>query len=38
MTENCYSLEAFVHKTLDRDLQQGLFELESDRMLDINLS
>jgi uncharacterized protein (AIM24 family) len=38
MTENRYSLEAFVNKTLDRDLQQGLFELESDRMLDINLN
>jgi uncharacterized protein (AIM24 family) len=38
MSENRYSLEAFVNKTLDRDLQQGLFELESDRMLDINLN
>jgi uncharacterized protein (AIM24 family) len=38
MSESRYSLEAFVNKTLDRDLQQGLFELESDRMLDINLN
>jgi hypothetical protein len=38
MTENRYSLETFVNKTLDRDLQQGLFELEFDRMLDINLN
>lgn len=38
MTENRYSLEAFVNKTKDRDLQQGLFELESERMLDINLN
>jgi uncharacterized protein (AIM24 family) len=38
MSENRYSLEAFVNKTLDRDLQQGLFELESERMLDINLN
>jgi uncharacterized protein (AIM24 family) len=37
MSENRYSLQAFVNKTADRDLQQGLFELESDRMLDINL-
>ncbi len=32
-----YSLKAFVEQTRDRDLQQGLFELESPRMLDINL-
>lgn len=38
MSENRYSLEAFVNKTKDRDLQQGLFELESERMLDINLN
>ena len=37
MSENRYSLSAFVEKTKDRDLQQGLFELESPRMLDINL-
>ena len=36
--ENRYSIEAFVNKTKDRDLQQGLFELESERMLDINLN
>lgn len=38
MSENRYSLSAFVEKTRDRDLQQGLFELESERMLDINLA
>lgn len=38
MSENRYSIEAFVQKTRDRDLQQGLFELESPRMLDINLN
>jgi uncharacterized protein (AIM24 family) len=38
MPENRYSIEAFVNKTKDRDLQQGLFELESARMLDINLN
>lgn len=38
MSENRYSLSAFVEKTRDRDLNQGLFELESERMLDINLA
>ncbi len=38
MTDNRYSLQAFLEKTKDRDLNQGLFELESDRMLDINLN
>ncbi|MFK7738334.1 MAG: AIM24 family protein [Pirellulaceae bacterium] len=38
MTENRYSLSTFLEKTRDRDLQQGLFELESERMLDINLN
>ncbi len=38
MSENRYSLQAFVEKTKDRDLNQGLFELESERMLDINLN
>jgi len=38
MSENRYSLSAFVEKTKDRDLKQGLFELESARMLDINLN
>ncbi|QDV70792.1 hypothetical protein Poly24_45230 [Rosistilla carotiformis] len=37
MTESRYTLEAFLEKTRDRDRKQGLFELESDRMLDINL-
>lgn len=38
MNDHRYSLSAFVEKTKDRDLQQGLFELESNRMLDINLN
>lgn len=38
MSDHRYSLSAFVEKTRDRDLQQGLFELESERMLDINLN
>ena len=38
MNDRRYSLENFVEATRDRDLNQGLFELESDRMLDINLN
>ena len=38
MSDHRYSLSAFIEKTRDRDLQQGLFELESERMLDINLA
>ncbi len=38
MNDNRYSIEEFVNKTKDKDLQQGLFELESERMLDINLN
>lgn len=38
MSDGRYSLQAFLEKTKDRDLNQGLFELESDRMLDINLN
>ncbi|EMI56513.1 AIM24 family protein, partial [Rhodopirellula sallentina] len=38
MADNRFSLEAFLEETRDRDLGQGLFELESDRMLDINLN
>lgn len=33
-----YNLNAFVEKTAQRDLGQGLFELESDRLLEINLN
>lgn len=32
-----YSVSEFVQKTEQRDLNQGLFELESDRILEINL-
>ncbi|KLU07072.1 DUF124 domain-containing protein [Rhodopirellula islandica] len=35
---NRYSLQSFIEKTRDRDLDQGLFELETERMLDINLN
>ncbi|EKK02842.1 protein containing DUF124 [Rhodopirellula baltica SH28] len=38
MSERRYSLDRFLEKTRDKDLNQGLFELESDRMLDINLN
>ncbi len=38
MSDNRYSLQAFLEKTKDRELNQGLFELESERMLDINLN
>ena len=33
-----YSLAEFVEKTAQRDRGQGLFELESDRMLEVNLN
>lgn len=33
-----YTLEEFVQKTQQQDLGQGLFELESDRMLEVNLA
>lgn len=38
MNDHRYTLNAFLEKSADRDLNQGLFELESDRMLDINLN
>ncbi|MCM2372146.1 AIM24 family protein [Aporhodopirellula aestuarii] len=38
MSDNRYSLQAFLEKTADRELNQGLFELETERMLDINLN
>jgi uncharacterized protein (AIM24 family) len=38
MLDNRYTLNSFLEKSADRDLNQGLFELESDRMLDINLN
>ncbi len=38
MTDNRYTLSSFIQKTADRDLNQGIFELESERMLDINLN
>ncbi len=33
-----YSLEEFVNQTAQQDLNQGTFELESDRMLEVNLA
>lgn len=38
MNDQRYTLSSFLEKTADRDLSQGLFELESERMLDINLN
>lgn len=38
MSGSRYSIAEFVNQTRDRDLQQGLFELESERLLDINLN
>jgi len=32
-----YSLQEFVQQTAQQDLHQGTFELESDRMLEVNL-
>ncbi|MCB1088623.1 MAG: AIM24 family protein, partial [Verrucomicrobiae bacterium] len=32
-----YSLQEFVAQTAQQDLNQGIFELESDRMLEVNL-
>jgi uncharacterized protein (AIM24 family) len=33
-----YSLQEFVTKTAQQDLNQGVFELESDRMLEVNVN
>jgi uncharacterized protein (AIM24 family) len=33
-----YTLEEFIQNTQQQDLGQGLFELESDRMLEVNLA
>ncbi|MBL9152643.1 MAG: AIM24 family protein [Verrucomicrobiales bacterium] len=33
-----YSLQEFVNQTAQQDLNQGVFELESDRMLEVNLN
>jgi uncharacterized protein (AIM24 family) len=38
MNDQRYTLASFLEKTSDKDLNQGLFELESERMLDINLN
>ena len=42
MTENInmsdYSISSFVDRTKNRDRGQGLFELETDRMLEVNLN
>jgi len=37
-TVNRYSLAEFVSSTAERDRGQGLFELESDRLLEVNLN
>ena len=36
--ENRYSIQEFVQQTGQRDLGQGEFELERDRLLEINLN
>ena len=33
-----YTIEEFVQQTRQKDLGQGLFELESDRMLELNVN
>ena len=33
-----YSLQEFVNQTAQRELNQGTFELESDRMLEVNFN
>ena len=33
-----FDLNSFVQKTAQRDLNQGLFELENERLLEINLN
>lgn len=38
MNDQRHTLSSFLQRTADRDLNQGLFELESERMLDINLN
>lgn len=37
MNQSRYSIEQFVGKTLQQDKGQGLFELETDRILEVNL-
>ncbi|MGY8771259.1 MAG: AIM24 family protein [Pirellulales bacterium] len=37
-TDNRYSLREFVEKTAERDHGQGLFEMESPRILEVNLN
>lgn len=38
MTDNRYSINEFVQQTAQQDLGQGLFELESERILEVNLN
>ena len=38
MSNNHHSIDSFVHNTRERNRDGGLFELESERMLDINLN
>jgi len=38
MNNNRYSISDFVNRTAQRDKGQGLFELESNRLLEINLN
>ena len=36
--DNRYSIREFVEQTVQQDRGQGLFELESDRILEVNLN
>ena len=38
VTDNRYSINEFVQQTAQQDLGQGLFELESERILEVNLN
>jgi len=38
MEDSRYSIQAFIQKTLQEDKHQGLFELETPRLLEINLN
>ncbi len=35
---NKYTIEEFIQKTAESDIQRGFFELETDRMLEVNLN
>ena len=37
MDQQRYSIDQFVQKTLQQDKGQGVFEMETDRILEVNL-